>query len=497
MNKNWLYRVLAMALIAMLALPVFAVAEDAEPMVGLTQSEEAVEEEAFDLFAEGEEEEAESKMGVILPFDLPVMDIPTWDEKDWDANDEAFGGNDAWVADGGFYITVSALHDSVTFKSSNKKVATVAKGDSYCFVAFKGAGEAKITVTAKYKFPNHKKKTTFKTVVKIKVKNPGAIEKVKAYYGKPWEFDEDDCKGNNGMWTKDMADGFNDEGYPEKVLWPVAYNDDDKLMDYQTGADIDLPAYVDGYNWTLSNGDSMFFLPGESLYAEDEEYNGVWKLHQTKGYWGINWAVTDPVEFQEAYWDAVKNGGTWDDVDACFMPDLLPVMYKPGKCTVTITPVGASKKKIKVKFKVDKKNKTWSIGKNEHKKVGDNAVLAVKTINQKSIDEVEVTFAFINGTDATYKKTTMGIAILMGEDVYVVGEKSLNVTAKPHKTTTFKVTFKTSGRSASQWVPDEEDLQVVTPGANLYAHNPVIVLEDEWLPSNYEDGAAVKAFVAE
>ena len=74
MNKNWLYRILAIALVAMLALPMFAMAEEVE---------------TFDLGGEEGVELIEKKLDTPVPAVDPAMPDPTQQVWEWHFDENA------------------------------------------------------------------------------------------------------------------------------------------------------------------------------------------------------------------------------------------------------------------------------------------------------------------------------------------------------------------------------------------------------------------------
>lgn len=131
MNKNWLYRVLAVALVAMLALPMFAMAE---------------EKDAFQLGANGEATAVELMAKESWDPEIPTVVV------DFDSSlnltlDVDLGNEDHFED---YYLvnaTEEFLDDDFTYyKSSNTKVATLDKHGHLCI---KTTGKSTITVKGK------------------------------------------------------------------------------------------------------------------------------------------------------------------------------------------------------------------------------------------------------------------------------------------------------------------------------------------------------------
>jgi hypothetical protein len=155
MNKNWLYRILAIALVAMLALPVFAMAEE------------------VDTFELGAAELEEKKL------DYDPQDAVEWDPEDPDINPFDFDegsktyacnidlGNLSW--DNTVFKYVNAMS---TFKktNSNSKVVTVSQRGTISLTG--KTGKAKLTFTAKGAHTEEKATCT----INLNVKNTAKIK---------------------------------------------------------------------------------------------------------------------------------------------------------------------------------------------------------------------------------------------------------------------------------------------------------------------------------
>ena len=176
MNKNWLYRILAIALVAMLALPVFAMAEEVE---------------TFDLGGEEGVELIEKKLSYTEAGDTPY----DWDSTnyafDFDGGSQTFSetidlanlgaddanGYPAWLTRTERFTYVNAMS---TWKktNSNSKVATVSSAG---VVTLTGkTGKTKITFTAKGANTNAKATCTINLTVKntMQIKLPDFPEKM-------------------------------------------------------------------------------------------------------------------------------------------------------------------------------------------------------------------------------------------------------------------------------------------------------------------------------
>lgn len=472
MNKNWLYRVLAMALVAMLALPVFAMAED----VAALNEFDAVDEVEFDLGAEGAEEEVE----INEAESNAAAGYVYLDDYDFDPYDAHYDGGDDWRVEDVAMIVVNAGQYSVSFKSNNKKVAKVHKSGSVGVVTFTGKGDATITVSAKFK-PIGSKSYTLKAYVDFGVKYNDNVKYLEVFYGKAYDEDDvlnkkDAAKGK----TVSMGEGFDEDGMPTKSIAPVAYDEDDDLLDYGIDESDDV-IYTDGYRWSWSNADVAYFLPQQ--FDPDDDANGVRSLKQKKG----TYYAWEMVDYE---YDPETGEETFDLVQH---PALKVVFNKPGTTKLTFTSLRFPKAKITLKYTVEKNKKTWKLNKNM---IEDGEVyLAIKSIEVKNIDEVDVTFAVVNGTDNAYGNWTGNLSILYrnkGEETEFLSTEGEEVTlrgkAKPNAITTYKkITFKNSKRGEDdEFVPST--LKIKNPGVKLdSARSFYIELDGEdWLPKDWD-----------
>jgi len=488
MNKNWFYRVLALALVAMLAVPMFALADDDV----LAPAAEAPAEELATAI-EGEEEELlpiakRSLNGVyILDVYLGYSVIEKLDSFDINVPADQFFQINLENSDGG----------KETFKSSNKKVAMVSNTG---FVTLTGAGETIITCTGKV---GGKKKTTkFKIEVKDHT-NPVEINGHFYNTDDDWLFAKDlvefsdagseELLENGKKYAKDyyIGYGFMPDDEPSVVYEPVPFNDDGDWI----GPKSDIP-YMAGYLYKHSNAKVMFFDGNNHAAAATildiaEEGSPVDKpFVASHKFWTGPAAAT-----------AADNAYTYDYA-ALMLPKfeehiLVPVFYKNGtnKLTIkTMATAGLKSYTYTNTFEIPKEKVTLRRGTDkelmkraEH---SEEVLYQVDTLDIQSMDKVVLTLKIYNGTDwgipvkdvkfaASVIDSNIALAtdgdytpfLQYGYDEYANGDTLRNVkvkgTVKAHKQTTITITFENhrnsdfnikslSGKVAGVFAADED-----------------------------------------
>lgn len=435
MNKNWLYRILAIALVAMLALPVFAMAEEFEE-VEVILGNDGVVEEAADV-----EENLVIDVEEDNPDDYFEVDF---DEKTWDAGKFYLAGEEATD---GFIIGVDiGDYDgvaSLSFKSNKSKVATASQyGSYYGLVTFQGTGKATVTVKAKLYKEGHNslKYKTKSTKVTFEVIDPYAVDSVKTYFGTYDSYDDDDTEKSGHKY--DAVDmGIPTDDGEEKVLLPIGVDAGGDVCSYISTEDGD---YAKTWKWTWSNAKVAFFKPGVNAT----------KKEQKSGYW-------------------------YEDYTSVDGEALVPVFYKPGTTTVTFK---NGTKKGTAKFTVKKKTRSWTVSK-KNNGVSGQMVLVVKKATFKDYDHAEVTVVAYNDSGAKFKKGKHEITIgqKTGSDTEPVftGTVNFDKDVADGKTVQFTLKF-TNKRDDSFEITDE---QIVMPDVDL-SKGKLEITEIDWEPAS-------------
>jgi len=401
MNKNWFYRVLALALVAMLAVPMFALADDDV----LAPAAEAPAEELATAI-DGEEEVLpiakraldgigilEVYLGYTVVEKLDSFDINVPSDRNFQINLEN--------SDGG----------KETFKSSNKKVAMVS---STGFVTLTGVGTTTITCSGTV---GGKKKTT-KFVIEVKDKtNPKEINGHFYQAGeKDWGFDTEDYSDsgsenmleNGKKYSKDfyIGVGFEEDDVPTLIYEPVPFNADGEWIgpDCDPSDDGYTMAYVNGYLFKNSNAKVMFF--------DGNNHNGMKDLLAGTDF-GEDYTspVDKPYKASAKFWTG--SGSVNPGLDAVgpydhqFPSDVLaPVFYKNGTNKLTIKTMATAglksytytntfvipKEKVVLRRGTDKE----LMSRANHSEV---VLYQIDTLDIQSMDKVVLTIKVYNGTD--------------------------------------------------------------------------------------------------
>lgn len=439
MNKNWFYRVLALALVAMLAVPMFAFAEED---VLATAAEAPAEELATAL--EGEDE-IEPKvtftaddlidvlLGVKVTMDGGVYDLSTDD-----------------------YVQLNLVNSNgkkETFKSSNKKVATVSDTGVVFFV---GPGTATITCTGYV--DGYKKKLTSKiafTVIDLTIPD----------YLAGYMFGEEGAFTDSGevvfptgseitVWP---GMGIAEGDIPTLHYQPLPFN---AAHDY-LGLD-----YKHGYHFKWSNAKVAFFDGnlhlGFQAAAAPDTYGAM--VDEITGL-RIASPVNLPFVSAAKFW----LGEFKNDDDEYVLPDndLMPIFYKPGKSTLTIKTMATAGMKTKSytnKFVVDGQKITLSMGTDSELQKKANRYGAVlfqpHTLDIQSMDKVVLTLKVYNGTawqipmqNVTFKggfeENPDFLQYRMNEyNGSFPANNAVKGTIKPNKTSTITITFQNKRNAA-------------------------------------------------
>jgi len=377
MNKNWFYRVLALALVAMLAVPMFAFAEED---VLATAAEAPAEELATALEGEDEIEpkvvfSADDLIDVMLGVKVPMY--------------------------GGLYdlstspIVQLNLTNSngkkESFKSSNKKVATVSATGAVFFV---GAGTA--TITCSGYVDGFKKKLTSKIVFDV-------IDLTEPTWMAGYMFGEEGPFTDSGETvfpdgselTVYPGMGIAENDVPTLHYQPLPFNDAHEYL----GLD-----YKHGYHFKWSNAKVAFFDGNLHLgfqAAEAPETYGA-MVDETTGL-RIASPVNLPFVSAAKFWMGEFLNTAGEQV----LPDndLMPIFYKPGKSTLTIKTMataGMKSKSYTNKWIVDDQKITLSMGTDSELQKKANRYGAVlfqpHTLDIQSMDKVVLTLKVYNGT---------------------------------------------------------------------------------------------------
>jgi len=385
MNKNWLYRVLAMALIVMMAMP-FAMAEEVQAVddVQANAVEEVVENEAFDL---SEAAEAVESNGIEADATFDELDGEDWDKVVLGDTIYVEIGTDAYK-----YKIISKR----TNNSKRAKISTVDKEDGLFKITLKDNGKVKLTVKYKEKDDEDDGWSSTKTAeAEINVK--GGIEKVKLYMGDGALLtDEDDAIDENPFEV--------DMGYYEGVsIIPFAVDGDGNVLDYEAE---------------------------ESEYVDDNAKEDKWGLYTFK------WSNTSVGCFENEDGKKVNNK-TWSTEE---ISELVPVFYKPGKTKLTVTSKYDTKKKTSVTFKVTGVD---SYKGSKPSKKDDVVYFRVKSAKFTEFNKGEVELYIVNGGAKKIKKTALfGIQIVdeNGEPLFEKDKVYFPAVAGG-KSTTFKIKF--------------------------------------------------------
>jgi len=377
MNKNWLYRVLAMALIVMMAMP-FAMAEEVQAVddVQANAVEEVVASEEVAL--DGEEAVSEEKIADVNSIDFDFESI------------EAMDGEDVDKSQFGKYLLVPVdtegydKYKIVSYKSDKPKVAKIKKFD---------ASEG---------------------IMKIELKDTGDDVHLKVKYkykredGDGWsdtqtveaDFDVIDTEGIKevfGFWSEDGSDALEDKddaidgtvevtmgSYPDAVLFPFAINSEDDIIDYSDEEDVDV--------------DNASYEPADAMYT-------------------FKWSSTSVACFENDNGKKVNNKTMTNDEIA----ELTPVFYKPGNVKLTFTSKADKDKKVTVKFKV--KNVDSYSNKNHHKAGDDEVYIHVDSAKYTKGDKLEVKIWVSNGGGKKLKGKKWQISFVDQDDVTIADAK--------------------------------------------------------------------------
>ena len=501
MNKNWFYRVLALALVAMLAVPMFAFAEED---VLAPAAETPAAELATTLEGEELEPIAKRSLAGVMVFDIYLGYSVVEDLGDFDINlpyQREFQLN-----------LVNSDGSKESFKSSNKKVASVSPTG---FVTLYGVGKVTITCTGKV---NGKKKTTKFSLTAKDPTNPDSINghfyEVAALTGADdavWGFD---LAPYGDFGSEDLL-GKSDDGYypgmgfvqddtPAMVYEPVPFN----------GSDWVGLIYENGYHYKHSNAKAMFFdgnnhigfnaliaaLGTEATSPVDKPFKASAKFWYDTDVAALGLddddaflayllallGITDPTDEER---DMIWNAYTYDqDLPGYNFPNniLVPVFYKPGKNTLTIktqATAGLKSYTYTCKFDIAKQKITLRRGTDKElqkrAEYNDEILYQVETLDIQSMDKVVLTMKIYNGTgfgftpkDVEFAASVRDTAIsnmnvenkvdenehgdyyrtpflqygldFLGDD-YTTGKTVRNNkvkgSVKPHKTTTLTITF--------------------------------------------------------
>jgi len=426
MNKNWLYRVLALALVAMLALPMFALADEVLP----EQAEGAA--EAGELTFGNDEVVGKSERWAYDEDRDIEVDLASGDPN---ASYEVNAGTTHQI-----YVFEVAPATKVKFKSSNKKVAMV---DAEGVLSAIDVGSAKITVTGK----SHYGKKNLKMTFTIKVKDDYRPAKVVGLFdGVDWE---------NAVRNADILTTSKD--YTDMSL----YFDGDKIHA--------LPG--EGWN-TYFDGDARQLVKAP-LYFDVMAVN--------KGGTFLDGLDDPKVKYNRSYsWDMSGTGVAFTDniftkgkVTSGFnwSPRHL-IFYKPGNASMTVTTsnlAGNQTSKSVFKFVVDKNKRTFYKPTKDDLKyaiANDTLYYGVQDIEIKDMSTAVVTLFFVNGTTNTVGtlknfelKMSSGlwasaldsnypnyrVAPTSYDDfLHTYKKRTLKTSIKSHKITTVTLTFKSS-----------------------------------------------------
>lgn len=379
MNKNWLYRVLAMALIVMMALP-FAMAEEVDAQ---TDAIEAAAVESNEVELEAAPAEAESNT---LEADT------TFDELDGAEWDKTVDGDTIYCEIGTDAYKYKIISKS-TSNSKRAKISTVDKEDGLFKITLKDNG--KVTLKVKYKEKDDEDdgwSSTKTAEAEIEVK--GGINKVKIFIGDGEDLTDEDDAIDENPFEIDMG------AYEGVSIIPFAVDNDGHVLDYEAGSDVD---------------------------NAKEDWIGYYKF---------KWSNTSVGCFENEDGKKVNNK-TWHQND---ISELVPTFYKPGKTKLTVTSKYDDKKKCTVTFKV--KGVDSYKGKNAVKK-DDKVTFAVKSAKFTEFNKGEVELSIHNGGKSKIKKTAIyGVVIVdsKGEPLFSK-EKVYFPAVAGGKTKTFKIKF--------------------------------------------------------
>jgi hypothetical protein len=389
MNKNWLYRVLAMALIVMMALP-FAMAEEVE--VQTNAVEEVV--ESNDVALEGD-------AGV----DSNATITPDEDDIDFDPGEtvEVDRGvnEDHLIA----VIVPSTLLDqyydtkSVKLKSSKSSVVKIGGSNPMFTATLKKEGEVTLKLSYKYKWDEDSRWHSDSMSMKLKVTDDYSIHSVKANYAdsafNPKHPEKDETKKS---YTVEFGVG--------KPLIPFAANKDGESLDYMADDDTDAP--------------------------------------DTWGYYTYKWSDTKI----GSYVDGNKEGAIVvgsDSPDDEDVEDYFVVFNKKGTAKVTFTSVTDKDKKATITFKVKAPAEYKAKNSDKPKVPEHNEVdLVVKSAKFTKVNEAEVVVWVANGSGDELRGKVDDVAIVSNKDgrIFANGTMYFKGTIKKNKVGTATITFK-------------------------------------------------------
>jgi hypothetical protein len=361
MNKNWLYRVLAMALIVMMALP-FAMAEEVQANEDVQSDavEEAVNSEEVALDAA---EDAEANGPATGDYRFEDIDGEEFDKRDGDTLYVGIEDEDAYE------------YKIVSYKSSNTKVAkisAVAKKDGLFKVTLKDAGKTKLKVKYKVKEDEDDGWSGTKTV-EPEIEVVGAIKDVKIFWGNGEDLSGEDDAIDENPFEVNMG-YYYDEDDPDvhQSIIPFAINKDGDCLDYNADADV-----------------------------EDEKW----------GKYTYKWSNTNIGCFVDPETGKKTNNKTATTEE---ISELIPVFYKPGKVKLTMTSKYDKKKKATVTFKV--KSIDSYKGAKKPSKEDDVVYFRVKSAKYTEYNKAEVELYIVNGGTKKLKKTALENVVFIDEN---------------------------------------------------------------------------------
>jgi hypothetical protein len=372
MNKNWLYRVLALALVAMLAVPMFALAEDVLP----EQVEAAA--EAGELAFGEDEVVAKTPIGSATAGPITV-DL-AYDDPD--AEYTRVAGTTSQI-----FVDGVGPTKKVKFKSSNKKVATV---NSEGVLTAVDVGNAKITVTAKTSYGKE-----LKNSFKIKVTDVWRAKKVAAVFDvnpvRTWAQAGGKYGSNMGKSglikagskiKAKIGEGWTDggrllaQGATPLYFDVMAVNDDGLFLDgIDKDGDGNTYTYDRGYSWKIKSG-------SDKVWVDNADFAGARPGKRTFGIMD-NTVGSNSLHFE---------------------------FFKPGKAVLEVATAnfaGNQTSKNTFTIEVEKNKKTfYKPTKSDLNTAKDRHTLyyGIQEIEIKDMETVEVTLFFVNGTDFSLNK---------------------------------------------------------------------------------------------
>jgi len=446
MNKNWFYRVLALALVAMLAVPMFAFAEED---VLATAAEAPAEELATALEGEDEIEPkviftGDDMINVELGKKVPM-----------------YGGlielNDTPIIQ---LNLTNSNGGKESFKSSNKKVATVSPTGAVFFV---GAGT--VTITCSGYVDGYKKKLTSKVVFDVIDLTEPTYLAGYIYFGEtPFADAGEPVMANKDGWISYPGEGIMAGDIPSMHYQPVPFNAEHDWL----GLD-----YKHGYTYKFSNAKVAFFdgnlHKGFQNSTAPESYGATTATitNEEGEEVEVRWAspVNLPFVSSAKFWMGEFLNTAGEQV----LPDndLMPIFYKPGKTNLTIktmaTAGNKSKSYVNV-FEVEDQKITLSMGTDKELQRKADRYGAVlfqpHTLDIQSMDKVVLTLKVYNGTawqipmqNVTFKggfeENPDFLQYRMNEyNGSLPANNAVKGVIKPNKTSTITITFENKRNAA-------------------------------------------------